>query len=60
MGEVNIKARVDGQLLTGRGGHTDVVLASAQAYVHVLNKAAQVRALEERHAAESTADSGVA
>jgi 2-isopropylmalate synthase len=55
VGEVAIRARVDGQTFTGRGGATDVVLASAQAYVHVLNKAEQARVLEARHLAR-TAD----
>jgi 2-isopropylmalate synthase len=55
VGEVAIRARVDGQTFTGRGGATDVVLASAQAYVHVLNKAEQARELEARHMAR-TAD----
>ena len=49
VGEVTIRARVDGQTFTGRGGSTDVVLASTQAYVHVLNKAVQARELEARH-----------
>lgn len=55
VGEVSIRARVDGQTFTGRGGATDVVLASAMAYVHVLNKAEQARALEARYLAR-TAD----
>ena len=55
VGEVAIRARVDGQTFTGRGGATDVVLASARAYVHVLNKAEQARVLEARHLAR-TAD----
>lgn len=49
VGEVTIRARADGQTFTGRGGATDVVLASAQAYIHVVNKAEQARALEARH-----------
>ena len=54
VGEVTIRARVDGQTFTGRGGSTDVVLASAQAYVHVLNKGVQARELEARHFAART------
>jgi 2-isopropylmalate synthase len=49
LGEVSIQALVDGQTFTGRGAHTDVVHASAQAYLHVINKAAAARALEEHH-----------
>ena len=54
VGEVTIRARVDGQTFTGRGGSTDLVLASAQAYVHVLNKGVQARELEARHFAART------
>jgi 2-isopropylmalate synthase len=55
LGEVAIKARVDGHTFTGRGAATDVVLASVQAYLHVINKAEAARALEARHLA-SVAD----
>lgn len=53
MGEVDIQARVDGQTFKGRGASTDVVLASAEAYLHVINKAEQARVLEARHLARS-------
>ncbi|MDP2957780.1 MAG: 2-isopropylmalate synthase [Longimicrobiales bacterium] len=49
MGEVNIQARVDGQTFKGRGASTDVVRASAEAYLHVINKAEQARVLEAKH-----------
>ena len=55
LGEVSIHATIDGHSFTGRGAHTDVVLASAQAYLHAVNKAAAARALEEEHLA-ATAD----
>ncbi len=48
MGDVTLRARIDGQTFTGRGGHTDVVYASARAYVHAINKAEQARVLEAR------------
>jgi 2-isopropylmalate synthase len=48
-GETSVVARVDGQTFTGRGASTDVVLASVQAYFHVLNKAEEARVLEARH-----------
>ncbi len=48
VGEVSLRARIDGQTFTGRGGHTDVVYASARAYVHAINKAEQARILEAR------------
>lgn len=55
LGEVSIHAVIDGHTFTGRGAHTDVVRASAQAYLHAVNKAAAARVLEERHFA-ATAD----
>ncbi len=48
VGDVTLRARIDGQTFTGRGGHTDVVYASARAYVHAINKAEQARILEAR------------
>jgi 2-isopropylmalate synthase len=56
VGEVNIQARVDGRTFTGRGAHTDVVRASAEAFLHAVNKAAAAKALEESHLA-ATSDS---
>ncbi len=47
-GDVTLRARIDGQTFTGRGGHTDVVYASARAYLHAINKAEQARVLEAR------------
>ncbi len=55
LGEVSIHARIDGHTFTGRGAHTDVVHAAAQAYLHAVNKAAAARNLEEAHL-ESTAN----
>jgi 2-isopropylmalate synthase len=55
VGEVSIHARIDAHTFTGRGAHTDVVHAAAQAYLHAVNKAAAARVLEEAHL-ESTAD----
>ncbi|MBI2058174.1 MAG: 2-isopropylmalate synthase [Nitrospirae bacterium] len=37
-GDVIVKIKDEGFEVTGRGTHTDVVLASAKAYVHALNK----------------------
>ena len=51
IGEVSIHASIDGHTFTGRGAHTDVVRASAQAYLHAVNKAAAARVLEESHLA---------
>jgi 2-isopropylmalate synthase len=55
VGEVSIHARIDAHTFTGRGAHTDVVHAAAQAYLHAVNKAAASRVLEEAHL-ESTAN----
>jgi 2-isopropylmalate synthase len=45
-GEVTVQFQSDGRTLTGRGAHTDIVLASAKAYVNALNRMA---ALERMH-----------
>jgi len=55
VGEVTIRARVHGHTFTGRGASTDVVLASARAWLHVANKAEQARVLEAEYLAR-TAD----
>jgi 2-isopropylmalate synthase len=52
IGEVSIHATIDGHSFTGRGAHTDVVRASADAFLHAVNKAAAARALEASHLAE--------
>ncbi|MBI2873513.1 MAG: 2-isopropylmalate synthase [Firmicutes bacterium] len=38
LGEVTVKIRDNGKIFTGRGTSTDVLEASAKAYVHALNK----------------------
>lgn len=37
-GEVSVTVERDGTQVTGRGAHTDIVLASALAFVHALNR----------------------
>ena len=37
---MSIQANIDGHTFTGRGAHTDVVRASAEAFLHAVNKAA--------------------
>jgi 2-isopropylmalate synthase len=59
IGEVTIQARVDGHTFTGRAGHTDVVRASAEAYLHAVNKAAAARQLEASHLAATSDAWGV-
>jgi 2-isopropylmalate synthase len=41
IGEVSVKVEFDGQPVTGKGASTDVIEASARAYVHALNRAAR-------------------
>jgi 2-isopropylmalate synthase len=41
VGKVHLKASVEGKSFTGRGASTDIVLAAAQAYLHIINKAVQ-------------------
>ena len=59
LGETTIQARVDGHTFTGRAAHTDVVRASAEAYLHAINKAAAARALEANHLAATSDAWGV-
>jgi len=39
MGEVKVTVRINDQVLTGRGLSTDVIVASAKAYLNAINKA---------------------
>jgi 2-isopropylmalate synthase len=59
LGEVSIQARIDGHTFTGRGAHTDVVRASAEAFLHAINKAAAPRARGEGQMATTPAIGGV-
>jgi 2-isopropylmalate synthase len=43
MGEVTLRMRDDGHFVTGRGASTDIVEASAKAYIDALNKIAAWR-----------------
>jgi 2-isopropylmalate synthase len=38
LGEVTIRIERDGQVYTGRGSSTDIVVASAKAYVNAINR----------------------
>ncbi|HWV57180.1 MAG TPA: 2-isopropylmalate synthase, partial [Longimicrobiales bacterium] len=51
VGEVNIRAVIDGRTFTGRGASTDVVDAAVRAYVHATNKALYAREVAGRLAA---------
>ena len=46
VGEVALRARVDGKTFTGRGASTDIVYSAVRAYLQVLDKAAHARELE--------------
>ena len=37
-GEVTVQMLVNGRTFTGRGAHTDIVVASAKAYIKALNR----------------------
>src|SRR5690606_41665716 len=54
VGEVSIRARIEGKSFTGRGASTDVVDAAARAYLHALNKAAHARELEAKALEEAS------
>lgn len=46
MGEVSVKIQDNGHLITGHGASTDVIEASARAYVHAVNRLIQIRSEE--------------
>ncbi len=46
-GEVSVRVEENGEVVTGHGSDTDIIIASAQAYLNALNKLAD---LAERHA----------
>ncbi len=37
-GEVSVRLELDGRIITGQGADTDIIIASAKAYIHALNK----------------------
>lgn len=39
-GEVSVRVEQDGEIVTGNGANTDIIVASAQAYLNALNKLA--------------------
>ena len=38
LGEVNVRLEHNGRIINGQGADTDIVIASAKAYLHALNK----------------------
>jgi len=48
-GEVTVRLEENDQIVTGQGAHTDVIIASAKAYIHALNRLAHLAgSLEEQ------------
>ncbi len=43
IGEVTLKVQDNGNLITGHGASTDIIEASAKAYIHAVNKLIQLR-----------------
>ena len=44
IGEVSLKVQDNGNIITGHGASTDIIEASAKAYIHAVNKLLQIRA----------------
>jgi 2-isopropylmalate synthase len=42
VGEVSVKVQLRGRVVTGRGADTDIIMASAKAYLHAVNKFAEM------------------
>lgn len=49
MGEVNVRVSQNGTEATGRGASTDIIEASAKAYIDALNRLAARAGIEEQH-----------
>ena len=56
LGGVNIRIEADGQVVGGHGSSTDIVEASAKAYVDALNRLAFIRKRTERNPATEVTD----
>jgi 2-isopropylmalate synthase len=48
VGEVHLRARIDGRTFTGSGAAPDVVNAAVRAFLQALNKAAQAQVVEAK------------
>jgi 2-isopropylmalate synthase len=53
-GEVTVRLEEDGRVVLGQGSDTDIVVASAKAYVHALNKLAYRREMARKVEVEPT------
>lgn len=49
MGEAVVKAMYDGRLVTGRGASTDIFVASAKAFLDVINRIVWYEEMREKH-----------
>ena len=48
LGEAMVEVEYEGKVLSGRGVSTDIMEASAQAYLQIVNRIAQKHSLDER------------
>ena len=46
VGEVTLRAQIEGRTVTGRGASTDIVDAAVRAYLHAMNKVAHAQQIE--------------
>jgi 2-isopropylmalate synthase len=58
MGDVTVQLELDGQRVLGRGASTDVIEASAKAYVDGLNRLGKFGQHDDKNASAATAASG--
>ena len=58
LGEVTVRIKDNGNLYTGRGASTDVIEASAKAYLQAINKMLHDRATIGREARTGNLDAG--
>ena len=54
VGEVTLRALIDGKSFTGRGASPDVIDGAVRAYLHALNKAAAAKELEAKALEQSS------
>ncbi|MFH1560819.1 MAG: 2-isopropylmalate synthase [Chloroflexota bacterium] len=54
LGDVTIRIEKDGKVYTGRGSSTDIIVASAKAYVNALNKLMSIEGAPESHSNASS------
>ncbi len=52
LGEVTIRIESDGQTFTGRGASTDIIVASAKAYLNALNRLVSMKGMDTKVTAQ--------